>query len=283
MQSLWQYFRTFTVPSFATSGARVVLDGVSGTISVYNSSNQKTAQIGGSSGQILAQSSTVFAELLNGALLIGKMVSGVPDTADAAQVVYVPGSVDFTLIKSHLNNAGGLTDAAEILLFPGAAGISPPQIGFRDAAGNAPVEAGVFGALTYMDNTNALAQWQYPGVNAPLNANWATNTTFNGLTGYAPLQYRLTGMDQGEIYGGFKAGATAPTNPVLTLPAAYRPANGAMPVSVMKNTAGTVTMGHAYISASGNIDLFASAGGVGITANAEYLIWGTWPLNINLQ
>lgn len=58
MQFPGQYQTTFTIPTGATTGARIVLNGVTGTIQVYNSSNQLVDTIGGVAGAIVAGLST---------------------------------------------------------------------------------------------------------------------------------------------------------------------------------------------------------------------------------
>lgn len=117
MQSLWQYFRSFTVPSFATTGARIVLDGVSGLISVYNSSNVKVAEIGGSDGHILTTDGSSFAELVSGGLLLGQEVSGTPDTAHASIIKWLHGlSNPFLSIVSPISAT--LLDAVKLTLNP---------------------------------------------------------------------------------------------------------------------------------------------------------------------
>ena len=51
MQALWQFLRTLVLPQGATTGARIVLDGTNGVISIYNSSNKLVGQWGGSLGR----------------------------------------------------------------------------------------------------------------------------------------------------------------------------------------------------------------------------------------
>lgn len=213
MQSLWQYFRTFTVPSFATTGARIVLDGVSGTLRIYNSSNQLTVQMGGADGSIIDLSSTVFAKLVNGALLLGKIVGGVPDTTNAANFEYVPGGVDFTALNSHLAPASSLNDAMQILIGPGAAGLAPPQILLIDKLRTATVQAIVSGAWVFGELTGVAATWQTP-------------TATGGYT-VTTLQYRRDAEDNvhwaGEIVQ--TTGVTGANGATVTtaVPAEFRP------------------------------------------------------------
>jgi hypothetical protein len=110
--------------------------------------------------------------------------------------------------------------------------------------------------------------------------NWTDSSTFNGSTGYAPLRFRRDAEDNVVIAGAFKAGSTAPANPVFTLPVGFRPQAGVYPVVVQRNNGGTLSMGTAYVNTNGNFDLFASAG-MGIAAGNEYTVTGFFPLGNN--
>lgn len=106
-------------------------------------------------------------------------------------------------------------------------------------------------------------------------ANWAGSTTFNGV-GRPTLQYRIDAEDNVWLFGAFKAGGTLPANPVFTLPAGWRPA-AAGNIFIQRNNGGTLSTGTCFISASGNVDLFAGDG-MGIAINNEYYVNGKVPL-----
>lgn len=155
-------------------------------------------------------------------------------------------------------------------------GLNPVvQIYALPIANASDVDLHVSGSVVKTDQSGNAYTWQTP----TYNANWAGWNAFNGLTGYAPLQYRLDAENNLIITGTFKAGTTVPGGAVFNLPAGYRPnGGGAIPIFCQRNNAGALSAGHAYISTGGNVDLFAAAG-VGIAAGNEYIINGIVPLN----
>jgi hypothetical protein len=114
--------------------------------------------------------------------------------------------------------------------------------------------------------------WQAPSY----GTNWASSTTFNTSTNWAPLQFRRDAEDNLVVTGAFKSGAVAGGVTVFQFPVGYRP-NKQFAVPITKNAGGTITTGFAQISGSGNFNL-PTALGITPTANAEYIVNGVVPL-----
>ena len=182
---------SIVLPTGATTGERIEINvNDNGLINIYNASNQLVATIGGADGSVyVTDGSTNFVKLVNGQAQFGGYASGSPDFTNAAVIDYLA-SFPYFQIFSHLVPTSSLNDAAEILMFPGAAGLAPPQIFMRDKAGTAPVQGGIFGALTYSDSSNNIATWQSP-VGA---AGYSVNGT---------LFYRRTNEDEVKWTGRF--------------------------------------------------------------------------------
>lgn len=116
------------------------------------------------------------------------------------------------------------------------------------------------------------------GGTAPaFNTNWATSTTFNGSTNWAPLQFQRTAHGRGALTGCWKAGATAPGLSVFNLPGSYRPAVQ-QPVWIERKT-GTSTISGFFgqVSTAGNLNIVTQTGG-GVAANDEFMIQAEYPL-----
>ena len=190
----------------------------------------------------------------------------------------IAGSPSFIGIGSGVGTTANTADPVQMGIQSGHTGVNSgnafvPFVEVFDGLGTSMVDFRVSGAAVKTDLFSTPLTWQNPSY----GTNWATSTTFNGLTGYEGLRFRLDAEDNVWIIGAFKAGAVAPSNPVFTLPAGYRPKAGAFPISILTNNAGTLTSGMAYVSTSGNLDIFSSAG-CPIVANAEYLINGKVPI-----
>lgn len=181
----------------------------------------------------------VFVNLHNGQLSAGPFASSppyTPDTTDAMLVTYSPTGPN-TLIQSHLQPASSLNDAAQIQLFPGAAGLAPPQISFRDALSANFILAAIFGVHIYQLSTGVNESWHAAGA----AANWTIGS----------LQYRNDGLDNlvavGSLtYTGANVAAAGGSVATTASATAYHPVNQwkapcahYTSTSVQKNTAAT--------------------------------------------
>src|SRR5581483_11511785 len=110
-------------------------------------------------------------------------------------------------------------------------------------------------SLTVTTSVTKVSQtWQTPSY----STGWAGTTTFNGVGG-PTLRYRIDAEDNLWLYGLFKNTTTTPSNPIFVLPSAWQPAAGGW-IFVQRNNGGTLAVGTAFVSSSGNIDLFAGQG-----------------------
>ena len=220
--------------------------------------------------------SEIFSRLNDGVLLLGAIVGGVSDIADAGGLNDSGSGV----MKLESSKAGGTSfiDAAVIQLNAGTlnsvsgSGVNP-FIRIFDSEDSSAVDVTVSGAVVKSNNGGAATTWQTPSY----GTNWLASTTFNGNAGMQPLQYRLDAEDNVHVIGAFKAGGTTPSNPVFMLPAGYRPP-AAMPLWCMRRSGATISTGSIYITPGGNFDVFISMG-LGINAGDEFLVSGIFPLN----
>ena len=287
---------SLTLPTGATTGARIVLDGANDVIQVYNSAGALVDTIGGPNGAITigppgGQQVVLVEQSGLGSIMFptGSTHERTPSEIQAGRGNQnLPNEfLAFELIGASTTTA---TDKIRIQLNSQA----------EDGSSNANIQF----VTTHADNTNVVilsadenqvtfsaltlflanpfvtgaiiklgATWQTPSY----GTNWSASTTFNGNAGIHPLQYRLDAEDNVNVVGAFKAGASVPVNPVFNLPSAYRPQN-AMPMWCQRNNGGVITTGSIYVNSNGNFDLFGSMG-LGIAANNEYLVSGTFPLN----
>jgi hypothetical protein len=215
----------------------------------------------------------LFSSTFQGATTWGHIVAGVPQTSTAGSV-----SAGTTALNLASLVTATLTDFGTMSLIAGATGQSTgsgtaPMLALADGAGSSAMDILVSGSVIKTTNAGVVYTWQTPSY----GTNWAGSTSFNGNVGYHALQYRLDGMNNLHIIGCFAAGAIAPSNPVFTLPAGYRPA-GAQPLWTQRNSGGTLSSGHMFVGTSGNVNVI-SGGGLGIAANDQFVCSGVIPLN----
>lgn len=187
---------------------------------------------------------------------------------------------DLTGSKYEIDITGGIIS----FMAAGGGGILTPHFqvyGHDDTvffntqlAGGTAMKAGYVAAL--VPGSDTLYTWQTPSY----ATNWLASTTFNASTNWGSFQFRKDAEDNLILLGCFKAGTTAPSATVCTLPAGYRPTKQ-WPVPIQMHTgpsgAGTFFAGMAEIGSSGNLNLL-SQNGLSIAAGAEYLIAGIVPL-----
>lgn len=228
MQSLWQYFRSFTVPSFATSGARIVLDGISGTELIYDSTNALVDSIAPNSGADAAGNNYLagitnydrvnnkFINMFSGLLGFGQIVGGVMDTANQASLLWSPTVGGFgpfftlTSPKSAADPANLKVQFLPGLAQQGVAGInSGPslRIGAVDAGGNPSNVLGVItGAFTH-----GTQQGGAPfGILADTWLNLTTAANWTSVVGN-PLKVRIDVMDNLVVTGAVQYTGAAVT------------------------------------------------------------------------
>lgn len=229
------------------------------------------------SGIVSYSSSQSRIQMANGLLLIGK----IGDTANQQGIMFQAtktttetGTNLCTVQYAPLKSAGAI-DRCVVYITEGTGATqatSPYALITSDDTNG--IYLRVSGTVLKCDPaTDNAYQWQTP----TYNTNWQASTTFNTLTGYDSLQFRLDAEDNLVMSGAFMAGAVVPGATVFNLPAGYRPVSGSKLIFCQRNNAGALSMGHALITTGGNVNLFAAAG-IGIAANNEYVLNGVVPL-----
>jgi hypothetical protein len=278
-----RFQRSLTIPTGATTGQRIVIDGTTGLITVYDSSGDPVVIIGGTNGPIISQDDamTRFTELLSGAAFFGAFAAGVADVFDAGSIDYSEVNVGPVLkiptltLSSPLKASGGLTDdRVQFRLTPGFTGSgvgggegSTPMAVLIDSLGTADADLGLSGAAYKTDNFGVRIPWQVPSY----NANWSGSTVFGTVSGaMQALQFSFDNEDHIEIGGCFTAAAGAGTA-VCNVGPSYVPSLGQYPVTCFRISAGVATLSGFYISAAGNLNANGQFGS-GAVAGAQYFI-----------
>lgn len=268
-------YTSFTIPTGATSGARITFNELGdGTIRIYNSANNLVDIIGGTDGAIEQFSGTVTFSIDAGVITFKDGSTPGPGG--------VISEIGRTLsLSSGFEGAGGTNVSAEIQLFSGdttnPSEDAQPRLSVTEQTSTVPANVYVSGFIQKSDLTGTVVSaWQTP----TYNANWASGTTFNTIAGLAPLSYLLNADDTVTVFGTWVAGATVPGNAVFNFPAAYRPKKQ-VAVLAQRNSGGTLAVGSMLITTGGNFDAFSQMG-IGPVASAEYQVNATFPLNSHL-
>lgn len=172
--------------------------------------------------------------------------------------------------------SGANNDAAQLFIASGADGVmtgsgSAPHITLRDGNGTTPVDLRISGSAVKVTTAGSLYVWQTPAY----DTNWAGSSTFNGSSNWGTLQYRFDTEDNVWFIGAFKTTAAA-SNPVFTLPIAYRPVNQ-WAIPCQQNDSGVLSYISLEVGSSGNVNILSNVGG-STTAGNEYLVNGIFPL-----
>lgn len=237
---------TLIIPTGATTGARVVIDGTTGFITVYNAADQIVDTIGGPAGAILVQSPGAGqVELVNGQILFGTgdiqtQLPGLIASTNIGQLVIRSGS-----------NAGLPLNFQAQLVFNQA--VNPggvPTAVLSEKAAAAPTDLLVGGAVIAANNAGTAYVWQDPpGTYAP---NWSGTGAFAGLGGHE-LEVRRMPDDNVWLYGYATTAAGAGTT-VTTLPAGYFNTSVSTSGYVLRNRGGAIAaFPLAVDNATGNV------------------------------
>lgn len=251
-------YTTFTIPSGATTGARIVInENGSGTIRVYNDSNQLVDVIGGPEGDISSFSATGYQLVMHdGVLYLG--LSGNP-LADSPNIS-APNNFGSDLFLSSGIDTG--TAKAILDLIPGVngspTGSANSPIAQLKSDGATPVDFTLTGSL-YKNG----ASWQTP----TFGTGWATGATSGA---YPPFRWRYMAEDTIWAFGVMHTtSATNSAIPVTNLPSISL--GGDVGVFSMTNHATNESYG-CYINNSGELR-FTSAhtlpSGTNVLMNAQ--------------
>lgn len=292
MQALYQLLRKLVLPSNATSGARIVIDGNSNAILMYNAANQLVEAISPVAGTDAAGNAYP-----SGYTTFNPAATPISFTNIKDGVIYegfIPNATtqpDFT----HISFLAANSSTSSEYQSPWTAGNAPiqelytagtgstfgsnaPSLQIQSGgAGNFPVDMTVLGAVRGGDAINGAATWQTPGY----NANWSGTNTFNGQAGIPSLRYHIDNENNLWLYGAFLAGAVLPGTTVFTLPVGYRPVSLSGGTNFFLDcrrvSGGVFSSGMLRVDTSGNV-VVSNANGLGLAVNDQFFALGKIPL-----
>lgn len=286
---------TIILPSGATTGARIELNGTSDAILIYDANNNLIASVAATDGTavngqgyitgfgVYDRVSNFFAALQSQNTFLGRITSNVPDINHAAKVF--GDNFGGLELSTGVNVPNNLLNGYTIDLTPGAAGAKTgdPNVPFflvltDDSV--AEVDMGWPGSIVRYFPDGTPYSWQTVGTAPAPNfgTNWlAGNGTFNGSSGYgSSLRYRKDALDNVVMEGLFRANTTAPGVTVFTFPAGYIPKQVGR-VMVQAANGGVLSSGYCTVDAAGNFNI-RTASGLPLAANATYQVAGSFPL-----
>lgn len=233
---------TLVIPTGATTGARVIIDGTTGLISIYNSTNELVDEIGGPDGSIISFATGFSTDV---GLREGKILFGLGPTFTNAGFLYGDLITGGGLVLSTGTGDADHVDALELIYRAGrnaqtTGSAFAPGLTVCDINLSSPADLLVTGSVLKAEvGTKTAYTWQSPSY-AP---NWSGATSFSGLGG-PTLKIRHMAEDDVLVYGLATTAAGAGTT-AFTLPAGYYPANVAgngVTGTVMRNRGGTLSV-----------------------------------------
>lgn len=266
-----------TLPSGATTGARIFLDGTAGTILVYDANNVLIASIApmntnDAAGNTVLQGITdygqggQFARLLENALQLGFI--GAPDTVAYGEIQAGSTSIaEFTSPRST-----GWPVPVTLTLASGATGSTTGTAGYplakiQDA--DLMVAGGtVIPGIEVPFQGITPETWHRP----TLSAGWAPGST--AAARYADIRYRLTGLDSVHICGALHSTVARAAGPygLFTLTGAY------VPKDLYPDNGDHVSSTDAW-KTSIRVNVDSLGGAVGISTNAAIAIGDNFYIN----
>lgn len=205
---------TLTIPTGATTGARVVIDGTTGFITVYNAANQAVDTIGGPAGAILV-SSPGAAQV---EIVAGQVEFGTGDIETQFPSVIASTNIGQLTIQSGSNAGLPLNFQAQAVFNQAVNPGGTPTIVISEKAAAAATNLLIGGAVVAADNSGTAYIWQ--SASAAYGANWSDSNIFSGLGGHTGVEYRRMPDDTVWIYGYAQTAAGAGTT-VFTLASGY--------------------------------------------------------------
>lgn len=251
MRSIWAALRSLVLPYGTTSGQRIILDGINGKISIYDTSNNLVAEID-ATGAITSYDRAVgsFLQMLSGGLSIGNIVSGVPDTSNSGLFEVIDdGSGKLTILITRSARSVSKDNPAQIAQYSGSqnqpTGSSiNPQVIISDLYSNSAVDLKLSGNVIRTYET-----WHLPSY----AAGWSGATAFSGVSPVETLAYRLTTKDTVEVYGACTVTAAGAGAVPFSVPSGYYDsARQSGFGAIEKQAAGAMIPGFFYVSSAGN-------------------------------
>jgi hypothetical protein len=246
-------YTSFTIPTGATTGARVVFneDG-SGTIRVYNSSNVLTDEIGGDFGAINingAYAGNADSRLVGGEIEFGTA----PGFSNPARIHANPASLGAgqLFIDSGKPTGAGYDEvvvgfiSGQNAQAPG--GVDTPYVYVSDGNSSSSADLRLSGAVIATDTSQVMETWH----SANYFANWVNGGAFSGLGG-DPLQTRRMAEDDVWLLGLAQANAGAGTFLAL-LPVGQRPVSGTPHGIAHRDRGGVITTVEFAVVTTGEI------------------------------
>lgn len=246
---------TLVIPTGATTGARVVIDGTTGFISVYNAANQLVDTIGGPDGAITVQ--TPGSQQLE--LVGGQIEFGTGDITTQFPALISSTDVGQLTLTSGSNAGLPLNFQAQLELNQAVNPGGRPTAVLSEKAAAAPTDLLVGGAVIAATNAGVAHTWHTVGETGEpgYGANWSATTSFAGLGAGEGLRFRRTAEDDTWLYGLATTAAGAGTT-VFTLTAGYYSTLHTTYGTVSRNRAGTVAPVGVAIATSGAVLLSAA-------------------------
>lgn len=268
------YQTSLTLPTGATTGARIVLDGASDLILVYDSSDDLIASVAPDdttdpAGTTVYQGITNYAGDEYVQLGSGNLILGV--NPDPLNPLFVPqpglvgiiGDSSAIFIQSATNQ--DLPDIASIQPTGGHTSVGTGHATFphHETSGDIWIDPKSTVLSTVIpagmsDPTPETWHIVGTGTNPAYLGTWAASTTFNTTTGFPRLEFRKMAEDDVWLYGCCVAGA-APGTDLFTLPSGYRPLadRPQVPCNFFDASAGTVRAGMLQVLTSGAVSVGA--------------------------
>lgn len=263
-------YTTFTIPTGATTGARIVFDGTTGLIKVYNSSNVLVDTIGGPAGDIIQSGTARSVGIQNGFLTFftpGSNVNGLLYAQFAGNMTMDSGTSGVSKISSRFE----LNEGDQAITVPGT---TEPQFQFFDNTGSSVVSGLVSGALQHSTINGGTEAWQTP----TMAANFAIGSTASAT--YQNIQCRKDVQNNLIVTGALHATAAlaAGNRVIFTIPAGYRPLKAFNGADIFHTTAADAPVADTIrwnIAASGS---FAIGNTAAFTLNDNLYINACIPL-----
>lgn len=287
MQALYQLLRKLTLPGNAGTGARIVLDGTTDAILIYDAANRLVDSIAATAGfdqfgnnflqgfTSYDRNNNEYINVTGDNILMGAIVAGQPTLVGAG---FIQNAGDIT-IQSQTFGSFNTAIIAEFNSGVGGSGTGSglnPALILLDSALANPVDIALSGNVIKTANGGTFETNHTP----TYNTNFSGSTTFNGSTGWSHVTFRKNATDSVTIAGAFTATAAWVVGNGVTpfvMPAGFAPAFQ-WPIHVERNNAAVQTNFAAQLTTAGSFNLISNTGG-GVAANNEFLIPAqTYPL-----
>lgn len=256
---------SLTIPTGATTGERIVIDGTTGLISVYNQFGNLVDQIGGANGAIISFTTghTTDIALQEGALLLGHADAGFAGAGSISGRLLPGGSIELdtgTGDSAHLDGAVALLLAGQDSQTTGST--TTPQLQLADVDASSPVDVLISGSLIGTSLSGTPNTWQTP----VYGTGWAGDSAVGGVL--QPLQYRLDAQNNLIFDGVMHTTSATPAAVAFTLPAGYRPLGKGRRFATLSNTGSLVPV-YVTVGTNGQVSVTVNPGAANVDVMME--------------